>query len=249
MIQLKNFFVMKSILVLGINGCIGSSIGSHFFSNGWMVFGYCREGYVRIVEDNGSMDIKFENVDHLTAHKVSVLVNALGGGGAHEEWLDTSGSKWKESYDSNVIIPLELAKKSLLHMRQINYGRIINIASVAASKPLSIGPEYAAAKAALIASTISLAKYLKSSGVTANCISPGLVSTKKVVASIKSSTSCDLSLDESFERYVCQNVFPSLTGVLTSTSQLIGMIEFLISDLGSNITGQNLVIDGGYTLS
>jgi NAD(P)-dependent dehydrogenase (short-subunit alcohol dehydrogenase family) len=60
-------------------------------------------------------------------------------------------------------------------MRASGWGRIINISSLAALMPPAKRPDYAAAKAAMIAMTASLAKAVASDGITANTVSPGTI--------------------------------------------------------------------------
>jgi NAD(P)-dependent dehydrogenase (short-subunit alcohol dehydrogenase family) len=238
-------FVMKKIFISGIKGAIGTSIAKYFSDQQWVVYGYSRDGYLKWV---GLTDQMFQKADPEEAHDVFVHVNAIGGGGSHQSWPDTSLDKWKESFENNVIVPMSLAQKSIDKMRINGFGRIINIASVAGTKPLHVGPEYAAAKSAMIVATISLAKHLKGTGITANCISPGLVSTTKVKEMMQNLNGSDFLTDGDFEAFVDKNVFPSLTGSLTTPNQLAELIDFLQSNVALNITGQNLVIDGGYTL-
>jgi 3-oxoacyl-[acyl-carrier protein] reductase len=65
-------------------------------------------------------------------------------------------------------------------MREAGWGRIVNVATGMASTPQVVMADYAAAKAALLNATVSLAKALAGTGVTANTISPGLIATDGV---------------------------------------------------------------------
>lgn len=237
---------MNKIFISGIKGSIGTSMAQYFINKQWVVYGHSREGYLKWANETNHIR---HNIEPEEAHDVYVHVNAIGGGGRHETWSDTSIDKWRSSFENNVIVPMSLAQKSIEKMQVNGRGRVINIASVAGIKPLAVGPEYAAAKSAMIVATISLAKHLKGTGITANCISPGLVSTDAVKKMINDVTnSSDLS-EQDFETYVNINVFHSLTGRLTTSLQLAGVVDFLQSDAATNITGQNLVVDGGYTLT
>jgi NAD(P)-dependent dehydrogenase (short-subunit alcohol dehydrogenase family) len=236
---------MKKIFISGIKGSIGTSMAQYFIDKQWVVYGHSRDGYLKWANKTEQI---LHTIDPEEAHDVYVHVNAIGGGGRHETWPDTSIEKWRNSFENNVIIPMSLAQKSIDKMQVNGKGRVINIASVAGIKPLAVGPEYAAAKSAMIIATISLAKHLKGTGITANCISPGLVSTdavKKMISDVANSN--DLS-EQDFETYVDLNVFHSLSGRLTTPLQLAGLVDFLQSDTAINITGQNLVVDGGYTI-
>jgi 3-oxoacyl-[acyl-carrier protein] reductase len=65
-------------------------------------------------------------------------------------------------------------------MRERGWGRVIQIASGEATNPYATMPDSAASKAALVNLSVSLAKFLDRSGVTANRVSPGLVVTHGV---------------------------------------------------------------------
>jgi 3-oxoacyl-[acyl-carrier protein] reductase len=60
------------------------------------------------------------------------------------------------------------------------WGRIINVATGMATTPQIVMADYAAAKAAMVNSTVSLAKALAATGVTANTVSPGVIHTEGV---------------------------------------------------------------------
>lgn len=253
-----------SILITGVLGHIGRHISRHYLGRGWDVYGYTRDGYFKCVtspfpgstgsrpqvvfDDDYSFVLVRIDSETARAPDVDVLVNAMGGGGDHESWLDTSEQKWSEVYLSNVTIPMRIAAEVTARMKRRQRGRVINIASVAAVKPLHVGPEYSAAKAGCINATASLAKDLAGSGVTANCISPGLIATQGVKKILKERYGFCSNDETDFNRFVSKNVFPSLTSQLITISQLIGIIDFLSSDYAVNITGQNIIADGGYSL-
>ena len=65
-------------------------------------------------------------------------------------------------------------------LREAGWGRIINVATGMATTPQVVMADYAAAKAAMVNSTVSLAKALAGTGVTANTVSPGVIQTEGV---------------------------------------------------------------------
>ena len=68
----------------------------------------------------------------------------------------------------------------MVNVREVGWGRIINIATGLAAAPQPTMPDYAAAKAALVNASVSLAKALAGTGITVNTISPGLIATDGV---------------------------------------------------------------------
>ncbi|MBS3067614.1 SDR family oxidoreductase [Candidatus Micrarchaeota archaeon] len=122
-----------------------------------------------------------------------------------------------------------------------NFGNVINLASIYGfSAPkfeiyegtqMTMPVEYAAIKGAIINLTRYLAAYLGKYNIRVNSISPGGVFNDQ---------------PESFVRKYSKNVV--LGGKMAATEDLTGILIFLLSDASKYMTGQNLVIDGGWTL-
>lgn len=178
---------------------------------------------------------------------IDILVNSIGGGGAHETWWETTDQKWSAVYELNVMTTAGLIKHFVPGMMERKWGRVVNIASVSAIKPLAIGPEYAAAKAAILSLTVSLAKACAGQGVTANSICPGLVLTTGVRSYLEGEIGQDSEVTESqLDRFAGEGIFPNLVGQLARPEDIGRLVAFLSSDDGARITGQNLVVDGGF---
>ena len=178
--------------------------------------------------------------------QVDILVNCAGGGGAHETWWETSDEKWEACFRLNVMGTVGLCKAFVPGMRQRGWGRVINVASVAGTRPLAVGPEYAAAKAAVRSLTVSLAQACANSGVTVNAISPGLCMTNKVRSFLESHLKVSASPDESLDSFASRDVFPNLVGELARPEDVGELASLLASDRGGKVTGQDIVVDGGY---
>ncbi len=121
-------------------------------------------------------------------------------------------------------------------MRERQYGRIVNISSVAGQDGGGRGAgHYAAAKAGVIAFTKSMAKEFASSGITVNAIAPGLIATRYhdrySTAEMRQRTVSNIPL-----------------GREGTPDDIIGAILFLVSDSSSYITGHTLNINGGLLL-
>lgn len=177
---------------------------------------------------------------------VDVLVNCAGGAGEHQSWWDTGEEKWEAVFQLNVMGTASLCASFSKGMIERRWGRIINIASVAAWHPLDVGPEYAAAKAAVRALSVSLAKACGPYGVTVNSISPGLVLTETVKQTLDRLSPHRLISDAEYHQYAAEHVFRCLTGRLTEPKSIAETVAFLLSDAASNITAQDIVLDGGY---
>lgn len=255
---------MRNVLVTGGTGFIGKSIVKRFLDNGDFVY---VQGSNGISLNNFSREFeiykgKFEtvaidvssisdesNLDMVKFDSIDILINAIGGGGAHESWEQTSLLKWRDVFNLNVVAPVYFIKKILGGLRTKSFGRIVNIASISASKTLDIGPEYSAAKAAVVNFSKSLAQEFRNTSVTVNCISPGLVYTDLVKRMMCKAYNIALDADDIFiNKKISENFYPNLVMGLPTVNEISGLVEYLCHEDAKHITGQNIVIDSGYSL-
>lgn len=113
-------------------------------------------------------------------------------------------------------------------------GKIINISSMWGQVGASCEVAYSAAKAGVIGLTKALAKELAPSGITVNCIAPGLIETNM---------NSNLTVEE-----LTEFVETIPLGRMGSADEVASMIEFLASEKADYITGQILGINGGYVI-
>ena len=180
---------------------------------------------------------------------IEILINNAGGSGEKEDWTTTRTPTWIAGYDRNVVAAVRITARLLPQMRQAKWGRVINISSLAGLMPPAGRPDYAAAKAAMIAMTASLAKAVAMDGITVNTVSPGTIHS--------------ISLDQAFRKAACdrglaadapwplieQMVLPEFAhvpvGRVGRVEEVSDAIAFLASPRASYITGMNLRIAGG----
>ena len=112
---------------------------------------------------------------------LDILVNNAGQLPANDLERDRSRAVG-QTYEANVVSVVRLLKRFLPGMIEQRYGRLIQIASGEASNPFPTMADYAASKAALVNASVSLAKALDSTGVTANTVSPEIIVTPGVEA-------------------------------------------------------------------
>ena len=112
---------------------------------------------------------------------VDILVNNAGR--VTVETIDQmSEASWNESLQVNLSSVFLMTQAVLPGMRARQWGRIINLTSVAAQAGSLLAVHYSAAKAGVIAATKSYARMLAKEGVTVNAISPALIGTEMVVS-------------------------------------------------------------------
>jgi 3-oxoacyl-[acyl-carrier protein] reductase len=108
---------------------------------------------------------------------VDVLVNSAGITGPNVKVWDYPVDAWRQVFDVNVHGLFHCCRELSVHMKARNYGRIVNIASVAGKDGNPNASAYSASKAAVIGLTKSLGKELADTGVRVNCVTPAAVKT------------------------------------------------------------------------
>jgi 3-oxoacyl-[acyl-carrier protein] reductase len=110
--------------------------------------------------------------------KVDILVNNAGVTGPNKTTWDYSPEEWRQVIEIDLTGAFLCARALVPHMRARNYGRIVNMASVAGKEGNPNAPAYSAAKAGLIALTKSLGKELAATAITVNCVTPAAARTE-----------------------------------------------------------------------
>lgn len=127
---------------------------------------------------------------------------------------------------------LNTAKAGLLGMRELGYGRIINIGTNLFQNPVVPYHDYTAAKAALLSLTRTLSQELGADGITVNMLSGGLLRT----------TDASSATPEAVFDIIAAN---TPLGSVTTPAEFADAILFFASPWARAVTGQNLIVDGG----
>lgn len=195
----------------------------------------------RIAAEETSIDILINN-----AHELG----AATGFNVPEGSLENSTfDQWQRNLQGGVYWAVQTTQRLGLRMKEQGSGSIINIATmyatVAPRPQLYEGttslnpPGYSASKAALAAFTRYTASFWGTSGVRANCISPGPFSNTED-AEGQNSVAEDSPFVTRLKGYTVLNR-------IGRPRELVGALLFLASDASTYVTGQNLNIDGGWT--
>ena len=168
--------------------------------------------------------------------KVDILINCAGRI-KRAPTLSFSEEEWTSILDTNLTGTLRACQVFGRHMLERGYGRIVNIASLNSFVALSEVAAYAASKAGVASLTRSLAVEWSKKGVTVNAIAPGVFRTD-LNANLLDSTPRGQEL-----------LMRTPMGRFGKTEELVGAAIYLASDAASFVTGQALVVDGGFLAS
>lgn len=168
--------------------------------------------------------------------KVDILINCAGRI-KRTPTISVSEEEWNGILDTNLTGTLRACQVFGAHMLERGYGRIINIASLNSFVALHEVAAYAASKAAVMSLTRSLAVEWSRKGITVNAIAPGVFRTE-LNANLLDSTPRGQEL-----------LMRTPMGRFGKTEELIGAAIYLASDAASFVTGETLVVDGGFLAS
>jgi 2-dehydro-3-deoxy-L-rhamnonate dehydrogenase (NAD+) len=108
---------------------------------------------------------------------IDILVNNAGITGGNSKLWEIPADSWRQVMEVNLNAPFLVCKAVVPLMLKNDYGRIINIASVAGKEGNPNASHYSASKAGLIGLTKSLGKELANTGIRVNCITPAAAKT------------------------------------------------------------------------
>ncbi len=238
---------MKKVLITGGSRGIGREMVKEFSKKGFLVaFTYKSSesdaqllgkecGALPIMADSAKENEVVRAVEYAREHLggIDVLINNAAIS-SFSLFTDITLEKWNEMFSVNVTGAFLYTKAVLPAMIRNHSGRIINISSMWGVTGSCCEVHYSASKAAIIGMTKALAKEVGPSGITVNCIVPGVIDTD-----MNSSLS-----QEDIQELIDQTPLMRI-GL---PSDIAKAAIFLASDDASFITGETLNVSGGFLI-
>ena len=240
----------KTVIVTGASGGTGRAIASLFAEKGYgVVINYSKNESSALslcaqLREKGA-DVKTFRADVSDFNQAQALANfaksefgsadiLVNNAGIAQQKLftDITDEDFDRMFNVNVKGVFNCCKAVLPFMIHEKYGRIINISSMWGVCGASCEVHYSASKAAVIGLTKALAKEVGPSGITVNCIAPGLIDTP-MNGNLSPETIAEL----------CDETPVLRIGTPQDVAQAV---FFLAQDGASFITGQVLGVDGGF---
>ena len=168
---------------------------------------------------------------------LDLLVNNAGGGAGHGPAEDVSLEAFQQTLDVNLRGTFLVCQAAFTSMRERGFGRIVNVSSQAGLVALPGEAVYCAAKAAVSHLTRCLAVEWGRYGINANSVAPTFIRTPGTERSLS---------DPIFKAEVEERI--AALHRIGEPDEVAGAVVFLCSPAASLITGETLVIDGGWTV-
>ena len=168
---------------------------------------------------------------HSTFGKIDILINNAAIVGPNASTWEYPEGAFEEVVRIGLIGTYYVSRAVVPHMISANYGRIVNISSVAGKEGNPGAPAYSSTKAAVLALTKSLGKELAKYDISVNAVTPAVAKTKMA-----------LSQDPDFLQMILSKI---PRGRMLELSEAAAMICFLASEENSFTTGAVFDLSGG----
>lgn len=196
-----------------------------------------KEGYAVIAPARGELDLKDDRSleTFVRRHKRTRIDILINNAGVNEpQWIDeTTDENIRETMQVNLIAPIKLIRSVVPGMKKRRWGRIINISSMFGIIARGKQVLYTATKHGINGATKALALELAPYNILVNSVCPGFTAT-------------DLVLRNPPEKVRALAADVPL-GRLAKPIEIARLVSFLISEKNTYITGETILIDGGYT--
>jgi 3-hydroxybutyrate dehydrogenase/3-oxoacyl-[acyl-carrier protein] reductase len=200
------------------------------------------------VRDAMALDIAIDTFLAWSGGKVDVVVNAAGYTGPLSPQIGGFGiDEFDSTLATNLRAPFIVLSRLLPVMRTARAGRVVNIGGNHGMRGRAGRSSYSASKWGLRGLTRSAALEAGPDGVTVNYVAPGPIAVPRMKANWRAlAQQRGLSEESALKAYVADMGIPLERP--SEMEDIVAMVLYLVGEGGRNITGQELVVDGGATL-
>ncbi len=239
----------KTVVITGASGKIGGALLKYFSDQNYNVIGTYNENKINILKSNiyirkvdQSKEVQINNLLKFIKNKKKF--NVIGVVNCSVLRPMKKGSKdsfknWSRSININANSTYLINKKFCEYFAKRKFGRVINIGSIYSvvgpdfnlykNENFELEPDYMYNKFGMLGLTKYFASKYGKNNVTVNMISPGGVRAKQ---------------SKGFNFKYSKKTFLNR---MANSNEISGIIEFILSFKSSYLTGQNIIVDGGYT--
>ena len=172
-------------------------------------------------------------IQYLKKQKINILVNNAGINKIGE-FSSIDIDDFDRILRVNLRVPFQICQAVIPYMENEKWGRIVNLTSIFGNITKEYRAAYSSSKFGLDGMTAALAAELSEKGILANSVGPGVIDT-------------ELTRDVLGESGISEIKGRIPMKRLGQASEIASLVSWLVSDENTYMTGQNLMIDGGFT--
>ena len=162
---------------------------------------------------------------------IDILVANAGIAGPNHKTWEYPNEAWKQVIDVNLLGVFHCCRAIVPHMLERNYGRVVNVASIAGKEGNPNASAYSASKAGVIALTKSLGKETAAHNIAVNCITPAAARTR--------------IFDQLTKEHIDFMLSRIPRGLFVELQEVSAMVAWLVSEENSFTTGAVFDLSGG----
>jgi NAD(P)-dependent dehydrogenase (short-subunit alcohol dehydrogenase family) len=220
-----NGLAMRRVLLTGGSRGIGKAIKERL-----------SDTFEVIAPSSTELDLlDIQSIEQYTAtnHSFDILINNAGIN-IIKEMSDITNDDIRQINMINLEAPLMLTRALAPYMRQQKFGKIVNVSSIWGVRSIAQRTLYSSTKFGLIGQVKGLAREFAADNVLVNAICPGFTETELTKASLTEHQQQELKLQVPMNRFA-------------QPSEIASLVAFLVGEQNTYLTGQAIVIDGGFT--
>ena len=250
----------RSALVAGASRGLGFAVARELAREGARVALCARSSEVhaaaaRIAEETGAETVGIvADVTDATSTDAAIAQTVAAFGGLHILIANAGGApagmfenlddaQWLRAWELNFLSTVRLIRSSIPHMRSAQWGRIITITSMTVRQPVDELILSNAVRPGVVGLVRTLANQLARDGITVNNVAPGYTRTERIEVLLENRAKSNQISPEQAEAAMAASI---AMGRLGEPDEFAAAVAFLASARASYITGQTMLVDGGW---